>query len=211
MGPGLVCDLVRAQVILDKLGRGYTLELNYDDAMSLLRQHNKNESLIKHGMSVSIACEAYARKLGEDPLTYRVAGLLHDVDYEEHPTIEEHGKVGAEWLRGLGYPEAIVHSTLAHNDYFGIPRDDLLSKVVFACDEITGLITAAALVRPNKSIVGLEASSVRKKMKDKAFARGVNRDDIVKGAEELGVELNEHITFVIAAMTAEADALGLAG
>jgi predicted hydrolase (HD superfamily) len=140
-----------------------------------------------------------------------VAGLLHDVDYEEHPTIEEHGRVGSEWLRALGYPEDIVHSTLAHNDSFGIPRDDLLSKVVFACDEVTGLITAAALVRPNKSIHGLEAVSVRKKMKDKAFARGVNRDDIVKGAEELGVELNEHITFVIAAMETVAGELGLEG
>jgi len=187
------------------------MQLDYDDAMALLRAHNQNESLVRHGVAVSAACEAYARKYGEDPLTYRVAGLLHDVDYEEHPTIEEHGRVGSEWLRALGYPEAIVHSTLAHNDHLGIPRDDLLSKVVFACDEVTGLITAAALVRPNKSIHGLEAASVRKKMKDKAFARGVNRDDIVKGAEELGVELNEHITFVIAAMAAVAGELGLEG
>jgi putative nucleotidyltransferase with HDIG domain len=187
------------------------MELNYDDALALLRAHNQNESLVKHGIAVGAATQAYARKYGADPLKWRIAGLLHDVDYEEHPTIEEHGRVGAQWLRDLGYPEDIVHSTLAHNDYHGVPRDDLLSKVVFACDELTGLITAAALVRPNKAIAGLEAASVRKKMKDKAFARGVNRDDIVKGAEELGVDLNEHIQFVIAAMTAEADALGLAG
>jgi putative nucleotidyltransferase with HDIG domain len=187
------------------------MEVNYDDAMGLLREHNKNESLVRHGIAVSAASEAYARKFGEDALKFRVAGLLHDVDYEEHPTIEEHGRVGSEWLRALGYPEDIVHSTLAHNDSFGIPRDDLLSKVVFACDEVTGLITAAALVRPNKSIHGLEAASVRKKMKDKAFARGVNRDDIVKGAEELGMELNDHITFVIAAMDTVAGELGLEG
>ncbi len=187
------------------------MELSYDDALALLREHNKNESLVRHGIAVSAAAEAYARKYGEDPLTYRVAGLLHDVDYEEHPTIEEHGLVGSQWLRELGYPDAIVHSTHAHNDHLGVARDDLLSKVVFACDEIAGLITAAALVRPNKSIHGLEAASVRKKMKDKAFARGVNRDDIVKGAEELGVDLSEHIAFVIVAMETVASELGLEG
>jgi putative nucleotidyltransferase with HDIG domain len=187
------------------------VKLNYDEALALLRAHNTNESLVRHGIAVSAGCEAYARRFGEDALTYRVAGLLHDVDYEEHPTIEEHGRVGSEWLREQGYPEAIVHSTLAHNDHLGVPRDDLLSKVVFACDEVAGLITAAALVRPTKSIHGLEAASVRKKMKDKAFARGVNRDDIVKGAEELDVELNEHIAFMIAAMATVAGELGLEG
>ena len=185
--------------------------LDYDEAVALLRAHNQNESLVKHGLAVAAAVAAYARKYGEDELTWRVAGLLHDVDYEEHPTIEEHGKVGADWLKDAGYPDHIVHAVIAHNDYHGVPRDDLLSRTVFACDELTGLITATALVRPNKSIHGLEASSVRKKMKDKVFARGVNREDIVKGAEELGVDLNEHITFVIAAMEAEAAALGLDG
>ena len=186
-------------------------ELNYDEALALLRAHNQNESLVKHGMAVAAATAAYARKFGEDELTWRIAGLLHDVDYEEHQTIEEHGKVGAEWVKDAGYPDHIVHAVIAHNDYHGVPRDDMMSRAVFACDELTGLITATALVRPNKSIHGLEASSVRKKMKDKAFARGVNRDDIVKGAEELGVDLNEHITFVIAAMDAEAASLGLEG
>src|SRR5579859_1930900 len=187
------------------------MQLSYDEALALLRQHNKNESLVKHGMAVSASVRAYARKYGEDEVTWRVAGLLHDVDYEKHPTIEEHGKVGAEWLDELGYPAEAVHAVVAHNDYHGVPRDDLMSRTVFACDELAGLITAAALVRPNKSILGLEASSVRKKMKDKAFARGVNRDDIIKGADELGVDLNEHIAFVIAAMSDEADALGLRG
>jgi putative nucleotidyltransferase with HDIG domain len=187
------------------------VELDYDQALALLRERNSNESLVKHGIAVGAAVRAYAIKFGEDPLKWRIAGLLHDVDYEQHPTIEEHGKVGAGWLRDLGYPEDVVHSTLAHNDYHGIPRDDLLSRTVFACDELAGMVTATALVRPNKSILGLEAGSVRKKMKDKAFARGVNRDDIVKGAAELGVDLDEHIAFVIAAMEGEADALGLAG
>lgn len=187
------------------------MDLSYDDALALLRQHNQNDSLVKHGIAVSAAVRAYARKYGEDETKWRVAGLLHDVDYEKHSTIEEHGKIGAGWLEELGYPPDVVHAVLAHNDYFGVPRDDLMSRAVFACDELTGMITATALVRPNKSIIGLEPSSVRKKMKDKAFARGVNRDDIIKGAEQLGVDLNEHIAFVIAAMTEEADTLGLRG
>lgn len=186
-----------------------TIQLSYADALALLRDHNANESLVKHGIAVGAATRAYARKFGEDELTWQIAGLLHDVDYERHPAIEEHGKVGAEWLATANYPEIIVHAVIAHNDYHGVPRDDLLSRTVFACDELAGLITATALVRPTKSLNGLEASSVRKKMKDKAFARGVNREDIVRGAQELGVDLNEHITFVIAAMEEEAEALGL--
>jgi putative nucleotidyltransferase with HDIG domain len=187
------------------------MELKYDQALALLRERNASESLVKHGIAVGAAVRAYAVKFGEDPLKWQIAGLLHDVDYEQHPTIEEHGKVGAGWLRELGYPEDVVHSTLAHNDYHGIPRDDLLSRTVFACDELAGMITATALVRPTKSIVGLEAGSVRKKMKDKAFARGVSRDDVVNGAAELGVDLDEHIAFVIGAMQGAADSLGLAG
>ena len=186
-------------------------ELSYDEALALLRAQNENESLVKHGIAVAVAMAAYARKYGEDELTWRVTGLLHDVDYEKHPTIEEHGKVGAEWLKQEDYPEHVVHAVIAHNDYHGVPRDDLMSRALFACDELTGLITATALVRPTKSIHGLEAPSVRKKMKDKAFARGVNRDDIIKGAEELGVDLNEHIAFVIAAMDGAAAELGLEG
>jgi putative nucleotidyltransferase with HDIG domain len=187
------------------------MEMRWDDALALLREKNTNESLVKHGLAVSAAVRAYARQYGADEQKWAIAGLLHDVDYEQHPTIEEHGKVGAQWLEERGYPPDVVHAVIAHNDYHGIPRDQQLDRVVFACDELTGLITAAALVRPNKCILGLEASSVRKKMKDKAFARGVNRDDIVKGAEEISVDLNDHITFVIHAMESEADALGLRG
>jgi putative nucleotidyltransferase with HDIG domain len=186
------------------------MELSYDDALALLRAHNANESLVRHGIAVGATTAAYARKYGEDELKWRIAGLLHDVDYEEHPTVEEHGKVGAGWLRNLGYPDDIVYAVEAHNPYHGLARTDLLSRVVYACDELAGLITAAALVRPNKSIVGLEASSVRKKMKDKAFARGVNRDDIITGAQELGVDLTEHIAFEIEAMSGVATELGLA-
>ena len=187
------------------------MNLSYDDALALLREKNSNDSLVKHGLAVSAAVRAYARAYGEDERKWAIAGLLHDVDYEQHPTIEEHGKVGAAWLEERNYPPDIVHAVIAHNDYHGIPRTALMDRVVFACDELTGLITAAALVRPNKSIIGLEASSVRKKMKDKAFARGVNREDIVKGAAELGLDLDDHITFVIHAMEGEAEALGLAG
>lgn len=187
------------------------MDLNYDDALTLLRAHNANESLVRHGIAVGAAMREYARKWGEDELKWRITGLLHDVDYEEHPTIEEHSRFGAQWLRDVGYPDDVVHAVLAHNDYHGVPRDDLLSRTVFACDELTGLITATALVRPDKSILGLQASAVRKKMKDKAFARGVNREDITRGAAELGVDFDDHIAFVIDAMSKEAEALGLRG
>ena len=187
------------------------MALNFDDALALLREHNTNDSLVRHGIAVSDAMAAYAQKFGEDENKWRVTGLLHDVDYEEHPTIEEHGLVGGQWLAERNYPEDVVQAVQAHNDFHGIARDTLMARTLFACDELTGLITAAALVRPDKSIHGLEASSVRKKMKDKAFARGVNRDDIIKGAEELGVDLNDHISFVIAAMDADAERLHLAG
>ncbi len=185
--------------------------LNREEAFRLFKEWNQNEGLIKHGLAMEAALRAYARKFGEDEEKWGITGMLHDIDYERHPTVEEHGKVGAEALRQQGYPEDVVHAVQAHNDYHGLPRNDLLSKTVFACDELTGLITATALVRPNKSILGLEASSVKKKMKDKAFARGVNREEIIKGAEALGVDLTEHITFVIQAMAASADALGLRG
>lgn len=184
---------------------------DYDTALAFLRSHNESDSLVKHGIAVGAAMKAYARKFGEDEAAWQVTGLLHDVDYEKHPTIEEHGKVGADWLKAAGYPDDMIYAVHAHNDYFNMPRHDQLSRALFACDELAGLITACALVRPTKSLEGLEAASVRKKMRDKAFARGVNRDDILKGVEELGVDLNDHITFVIAAMQTEAPALGLAG
>jgi putative nucleotidyltransferase with HDIG domain len=185
--------------------------VNREEAYQLFTEYNTNDSLIKHGLAVEAAVRAYARKFGEDEEKWGIAGMLHDIDYERHPSIEEHGKVGAELLRAHGYPDDIVYAVEAHNDYHGLPRTDLLTKTIFACDEVTGLITATALVRPNKSIIGLEASSVRKKMKDKAFARGVNREDIIKGAAELGVDLNTHIAFVIEAMASIAPDLGLEG
>jgi putative nucleotidyltransferase with HDIG domain len=187
------------------------MALNREDAFRLFKEWNQNESLVKHGLAMEAALRAYARKFGEDEEKWGITGMLHDIDYERHPTIEEHGKVGAGVLREQGYPEDVVHAVQAHNDYHGLPRNDLLAKTVFACDELTGLITATALVRPNKCILGLEASSVKRKMKDKAFARGVNREEILKGAEALGVDLTEHITFVIQAMEASAETLGLCG
>lgn len=183
--------------------------MNRADAYQLFTEYTTSDSLIKHGLAVEAAMRAYARKFGEDEEQWGITGMLHDMDYERHPSIEEHGKVGADVLRAHGYPADVVYAVEAHNDYHGLPRTDLLSKTLFACDEVTGLITATALVRPNKSIMGLAATSVRKKMKDKAFARGVNREDIIKGANELGVDLTTHIAFVIEAMTGIAAELGL--
>jgi putative nucleotidyltransferase with HDIG domain len=184
-----------------------------NDAYKLMTDHVKNENLQKHMLSVEAAMQAYARKYGEDEELWAITGLLHDCDYEEYPSLEEHTGVLARWLREDGYDERIIYAILAHNDLNQSthPRTDLLSKALYACDEITGMITATALVRPTKSIYGLEVSSVRKKMKTKGFAAGVNREDLVKGAAELGVDLNEHITFVIQAMSAIAETLGLAG
>jgi putative nucleotidyltransferase with HDIG domain len=183
------------------------------DAYQLMTSHVKSESLQKHMLSVEAAMRAYARKFGQDEELWSIAGLLHDSDYEEYPDLHEHTHVTAQWLQEQGYDERIIYAILAHNDLNAQtnPRTDLLSKALYACDEITGMITATVLVRPNKSIYGLEASSVRKKMKSKGFAAGVNRDDLVQGAEELGVDLNDHITFVIEAMSAVAPSLGLAG
>jgi putative nucleotidyltransferase with HDIG domain len=181
------------------------------DAWTLMTAHVQQDSLRKHMQSVEAAMRAYARKFGEDEEIWGMTGLLHDCDYEEYPDLNIHTKVAADWLRESGYAPVIIHAILAHNDINGVARDDMLSKSLYACDEVTGLITAAALVRPDKSILSLETSSVRKKMKDKAFARAVNRDDILQGAEELGVPIDEHIAFVIDAMRAIAPELGLTG
>jgi putative nucleotidyltransferase with HDIG domain len=185
-----------------------------DDAYRLMTSHVKNESLQKHMLSVEVALRFYARKYGEDEELWAMTGLLHDCDYEEYPDLREHTQVAARWLHEEGYDERIIYAILAHNTEFNSathPRNDLLSKALYACDEITGMITATVLVRPNKSILGLEVSSVRKKMKSKGFAAGVNREDLLHGAEELNVDLNEHIAFVIQAMTSIADVLGLDG
>ncbi len=185
--------------------------MNRNDAWDLLCEFTKTDSLRKHALAVEAAMRYFARKHGEDEEKWAVVGLLHDFDYEAHPTAEEHPFVGAQILRQRGWPEEIVRAVLSHADYSGVSRDSPLEKTLFAVDELTGLIIAVALVRPNKSIFEVEASSVRKKMKDKAFARSVNRDDIIKGAQELGVDLDAHIAQVIEALKPVAAELGLAG
>ncbi len=186
--------------------------MNRQAAWELLTEYTKSESLLKHALAVEAAMRAYAEKFGEDPDTWGVVGLIHDFDYERYPSAEAgHPFKGAEALRSQGYPEFVVKAILSHADYSGVPRETPLEKTLFACDELCGFITAAALIRPTKSVLDLEASSVRKRMKDKAFARNVKREDIVKGAEELGVDLNEHIAYVVKAMQRIADELGLRG
>src|SRR5260221_12993223 len=184
-----------------------------DDAYRLMKDHVKNGNLQKHMLAVEAAMRFYARKYGEDEELWAMTGLLHDCDYEEYPDLREHTQVSASWLREGGYDERIIYAILAHNDLNVAthPRNNLLSRALYACDEVTGMIMATALVHPNKSIAGLEVASVRKKMKSKGFAAGVNREDLFKGAAELGVDLDEHIAFVIQAMSSIATALGLAG
>jgi putative nucleotidyltransferase with HDIG domain len=184
-----------------------------EDAYQLMLSHVKNESLQKHMLSVEVALRYYARTYGEDEELWAITGLLHDCDYEEYPDLQEHTQVSARWLREAGYDEHIIYAILSHNDLnlATQPRNNLLARALYACDEITGMVTATALVRPDKCILGLEVSSVRKKMKAKGFAAGVNRNDLVQGAAELGVDLDAHIAFVIAAMSSIAEQLGLAG
>ena len=178
-------------------------------AWELLCEYTKNENLRKHALAVEACVCTCARKYGEDEAKWSVVGLIHDFDYEIYPNAPDHPLKGSEILKERGYPEDVRRAILGHADYTGVPRDTLLAKVLFACDELAGFITACALVRPDR-IATLEAKSVRKRMKDKAFARSVSREDIIKGAEELGVPLDEHITFCIEAMRGIADALGLA-
>jgi putative nucleotidyltransferase with HDIG domain len=178
-------------------------------AWELLCEYTKNESLRKHALAVEACVRAYARKFGEDEEKWCVTGLIHDFDYEVYPTAPDHPLKGSEILKERGVSEEIRRAVLGHADYTGVPRDTLLAKVLFACDEVAGFITACSLVRPDR-IASLETKSVKKRMKDKAFARSVNRQDIIKGAEELGVPLEEHITFCITAMREVADQLGLA-
>jgi putative nucleotidyltransferase with HDIG domain len=154
---------------------------------------------------------AYARKYAEDEEKWAIVGLLHDFDYEVHPTVDKHPQEGAKILREKGYPEDVVYAVLCHADHLGLERKSLMDKAIYAVDELTGLITAVALVKPGKSLAEVDAPSVRKKMKDKGFARSVNREDIVRGAAALGVDLDEHVAFVIEAMKPVAGELGLAG
>ena len=180
-----------------------------EDAYKLLCEFTESENLRKHALAVEAAMRAYARKFGEDEEKWAIAGLLHDFDYEKYPSPEQHPWVGSKILEERGYPEDIRKAILGHADYTGVPRDTLMAKALYACDELCGFITAVALVRPNKKLEEVTVKSVKKKLKDKAFARGVNREDIYKGAEELGVPLDEHIQFVIDAMKSIADKLGL--
>jgi putative nucleotidyltransferase with HDIG domain len=182
-----------------------------DDAWALLTEYTKSESLLKHALAVEAAVGGYARKLGEDEESWGIVALLHDFDYERWPTPEDHPFRGSEILRAKGYPDWMIRAILSHADYSGVPRESLLEKTLFACDEMAGFITAASLVRPSKSVLDLEASSVVKRMKDKAFARAVKREDLRAGADLLGLPLDEHIANVIAFMRERADDLGLRG
>ena len=183
--------------------------MDRDAAWELLCEYTKGEGLRKHGLAVEAVMRHFARKHGEDEETWGIVGLLHDFDYEAQPGT--HPAAGAPILRERGYPEEIVRAILGHSNETGVPRDTLLAKTLYAVDELTGFVTAVALVRPSKSVMDVEPRSVRKKLKDKAFARAVNRDEITQGAGELAVELNEHIGEVIAAMRGVADELGLGG
>jgi len=187
------------------------MTLSRDAAWDLLCEYTKSESLRKHALAVEAAVRVYARKYGEDEETWAVVALLHDFDYERWPDAENHPYRGAEILREKGYAEWAVRAVLSHADYTGVTRETLLERVLFACDEMAGFVTAASLVRPSKSVLDLEASSVVKRMKDKAFARAVRREDLKAGAEVLGLPLAEHIANVIAAMRGRAEELGLKG
>lgn len=182
-----------------------------EQALEILYFHTRSESLRKHALAVEACVAAYAARLGGDPQVWSVAALLHDFDYEIHPNAPDHPMKGSEILAQLGVSEEIRRAILSHANYSGVPRQTGLEKALFACDELAGFITAVALVKPNKSLFEVTAPSVRKKMKDKAFARSVNREDIVSGAADLGVDLEEHIDFCIRAMQARAGELGLAG
>jgi predicted hydrolase (HD superfamily) len=187
-----------------------------EDALALVHEYTASESLRAHMLSVEAAMRAYAVKFGEDPERWGLTGLVHDFDYERFPNnahspTEEHPAEGVRVLRARGYPEDVLQAILGHATYCAVPRETKMAQALFAVDELTGLVTASALVRPSRSVLDLDGRSVRKKMKDKGFARGVNREDVVQGAAELGVDLDEHIQFVIDAMRPVADSLGLKG
>ena len=187
------------------------ITLNREDAWKLLTTYTTSDSLLKHALAVEASVAGYARKFGEEEQAWSVVALLHDFDYERWPAPEDHPFRGCEILREQGYPEWITRAILSHADYSGVPRTSLLEKTLWACDELSGFIVAASLVRPTKSILDLEPKSVLKRMKDKAFARAVKREDLRQGAEELGLPLEEHIANVISFMRERADALGLRG
>jgi putative nucleotidyltransferase with HDIG domain len=185
--------------------------MNRDDAWNILCEYTKTEPLRKHALAVEAAMRAYARKFGGDEERWACVGLLHDFDFEMHPNADEHPVKGAEILRERGVPEDIVYAVLCHADYLGLDRKTPMDRGIYAVDELTGFITAVALVRPNKSLAEVDVAAVRKKMKDKGFARAINREDIIKGAGQLGVDLDEHIAFVIESLGPVAADLGIAG
>ena len=185
--------------------------MNREDAWNILCEYTKAEPLRKHALAVEAAMRAYARKYGGDEERWAIVGLLHDFDFEMHPNAQEHPVKGAEILRERGVSEDIVYAILCHADYLGLDRKTLMDRAIYAVDELTGFITAVALVRPGKSIDEVDVAAVRKKMKDKGFARNVDREDITKGAEQLGVGLDEHIDFVIDSLKPVASQLGIAG
>ncbi len=187
------------------------MEISRDAAWTLLTEWTRGDSLRKHALAVEAAVRGYARKLGEDEHAWGIVALLHDFDYERYQTPADHPFRGCDELRRLGYPEWVMRAILSHADYSGVPRETPLEKALYACDEMAGFVTAAALVRPTRSILDLEAPSVLKRMKDKAFARAVSRDDLRRGAAELGLPLEEHVANVIVFMREQADALGLRG
>ncbi len=185
--------------------------MNREQALSIVNEYIKNPNLVKHMLAVEAAMRFYARKYGEDEEKWAITGLLHDFDWEIHPTMEEHPLSGEPILRQHGVPEDIIRAIQSHANHTGIPRETLMEKALFACDEITGLITAVALVRPSKALYDLKPKSVKKKWKDKSFASGANREEMEQGATELGIELWEHVANVIQAMNTIAEDLDLAG
>ena len=182
-----------------------------DEAFAIVNEYVKNPNLVKHMLAVEAAMRFYARKFGEDEEKWAVTGLLHDFDWEIHPTMEEHPLAGEPILRERGVQEDIIHAVLSHADHTGIARETLMEKTLYACDELTGLITAVALVRPSRALYDLKPKSVKKKWKDRSFAAGANREEMEQGAQELGIELWEHVGNVIEAMNAVAADLDLAG
>jgi predicted hydrolase (HD superfamily) len=185
--------------------------LSRDEALRLMTEYTQSESLRKHMLAVEAAVRGYARLWGEDEEDWGVVALLHDFDYERWPDAANHPFRGVEILKAKGYPDWVTRAILSHAEYSGVPRESRLEHALYACDEMSGFVTAAALVRPSRSVLDLEASSVIKRMKDKAFARAVNREDLRRGAEEIGLPLDQHITNVIAFMRERADDLGLRG
>jgi putative nucleotidyltransferase with HDIG domain len=183
--------------------------MNREDAWNLMREWTESDSLRKHMLAVEAAMRAYARRFGEDEEKWGVTGLLHDMDYEKYPTQDGHPMVGVRELEKRGYPDDVLHAIKGHADYLDVPRDTPMSRTLYAVDELSGFIVACAMVRP-EGLKNMKARSVRKKMKQKSFAAAVNRDDIVRGAEELGVDLNEHIEFVAGALRERSDELGFA-